>query len=125
LGRFAAFAESMPIWPILLFEPPSERLYQGTNQEAVPQIKPHIERTPITTQPGARRSGKLCHAHPIHPLAYRNLGMFTVANVAAEDARAVLPAHLIAPTPRRGYRCANRQRSPGVALAGLARLARR
>src|SRR5712671_5779190 len=41
---------------------------------------------------------------PIHPLAYRNLGMFAVANIAAKQARPVLPAHLIAPTPGRRYR---------------------
>jgi hypothetical protein len=47
--------------------------------------------------------------------------VFTVANIAPENASAALPAHSVAGTPTRADPSGNRRRTPCLALARLAR----
>ena len=60
---------------------------------------------------------------PVYSLSDRDLGMFAVADIAPENPSAALPAHSIASTPTRADSSGNRRRTPGLALARLARRA--
>jgi hypothetical protein len=60
---------------------------------------------------------------PVKPLGDRDLGVFTIANIAPENPGAALPAHSIAGTPTRADPSGNRRRTPALALARLARRA--
>jgi hypothetical protein len=69
-------------------------------------------------------STKLSDPHPVDPLGDHDLGMLAIANVAAEDTGATLPAHCVAGPPSRAYP-GWRSRAQLVALARLPRLASR
>jgi hypothetical protein len=68
-------------------------------------------------------STKLSDPHPVDPLGDHDLGMLAIANFAAENSRAALPAHRLAGTPSRAYSGWPRSRAQLVALACLPRLA--
>jgi hypothetical protein len=48
-------------------------------------------------------SAQFAGPHPVNPLGDHDLGMLAIANIAAEDTRATLPAHRLAGTPSRAY----------------------
>src|ERR1700680_3621681 len=60
---------------------------------------------PITAAPRLRctargdASTKLSDPHPVDPLGDHDLGMFAVADIAAEDTGTAFPAHRFARTP--------------------------
>jgi len=72
---------------------------------------------------GLTPSAKLRGPHPIDPLGDHDLSMLAIANIAAEDAGAVLPEHRFTGSPNRAYRGRPRPRAQLVALACLPRLA--
>ena len=72
-----------------------------------------------------KASGKLLEAHPVGSLGDRNLGVFTVADIALEIADTVPLTHFIAGVPNPAYEDLGRCCPPAAALAGLERSTRR
>jgi len=68
-------------------------------------------------------SAKLASPHPVDSLGDHDLGMLSIANIAAKNTRAAFPAHRLAGTPGRAYPAWRRSRAQLVALACLPRLA--
>ena len=68
-------------------------------------------------------SAQFAGPHPVNPLGDHNLRMLGIANLAAEDTGAALPAHRLAGTLSRAYRGRPRSGEPLGALACLPRLA--
>jgi hypothetical protein len=66
---------------------------------------------------------KLDGADPVYPFAKYDLRVLSVANVAAEHARAVFPAHPMPGAPGRADADGFRRRGSGIALAGFPRVA--
>jgi hypothetical protein len=52
----------------------------------------------------SRHLSQFAGPHPVNPLGDHNLRMLGIANLAAEDTGAALPAHRLAGTPSRAYR---------------------
>jgi hypothetical protein len=72
---------------------------------------------------GLAPSAELAGSAPGNPLVDHDLGMLAIANVAAEDSQATLPAHRLASTPGRAYPAWRRSCTQLVALARLPWLA--
>jgi hypothetical protein len=70
-------------------------------------------------------SAELAGPGPVNPFSDYDLRMLAIANIAAEDTGAALPAHRIASAPGRAYLGWHRSRAQLVALAGLTRFASR
>src|SRR5262249_45078338 len=70
------------------------------------------------------RSTSLADAHPVHPIADRYFGVFSVADIAAIRADAIFPSYRSAGAPGRRNLRHGQPRSSRVALALLSWLAR-